>query len=162
MTLDRIRANMRSITALLLGALLLALAFVTIVDVVGRYFLSQPLPGGKELTELLMMGVVFAGLPAITLDDGHVTADLFLQKFSDRGHRVQLAIARALSGAALLVGGWQLWAYGARVASYGQTTVYLKIPLGPVAYAAALVCIGSGIMVLLMAFFRVPRTTGAT
>lgn len=157
MMLERLRSRCRMVTAVILGALLFALAGVTIVDVIGRYFFAAPLSGGKELTELLVMGVVFAGLPAITLDDDHVTADLFTQTFSARARAVQLFIARLASGAALLIGGWQLWLYGARLASYGQTTLYLKIPVGPVAYAAAVVCVISGVMVLAMALLRVPR-----
>ncbi len=159
MNIERVRLHMRTIAAVILGVLLLALAGVTIIDVVGRYLFARPLSGGKELTELLVMGVVFAGLPAITLDDGHVTADLFTQRFSDQGLNIQLFLARLLSGAALLIGGWQLWAYGARIASYGQTTLYLRIPLGPVAYAAATICMVSGVMVLLMALFRASRAS---
>lgn len=157
MTLARLRSGCRMVTAVILGVLLFALAAVTIIDVVGRYFFAAPLSGGKELTELLVMGVVFAGLPAITLDDDHVTADLFTQAFGPSARAVQLFIARIASGVALLIGGWQLWLYGARLASYGQTTLYLKIPVGPVGYAAAVVCIASGILVLAMAFLRVPR-----
>ena len=157
MSMEHLRTKMRLVTAVILGVLLVALTVVTIIDVVGRYFFAQPLAGGKELTELLVMGVVFAGLPAITLDDGHVTADLFTQSFSPRAKDIQLFFARLLSAVALLIGGWQLWAHGARIASYGQTTLYLKFPLGPVAYAASIICIVSGLTVLLMALSRVSR-----
>lgn len=157
MNIARTRSTLRTVTAIILGILLIALTGITIVDVLGRYLFAKPLSGGKELTELLVMGVVFAGLPAITLDDGHVTADLFTQHLSPRGHAIQLFLARLLSGAALLVAGWQLWSYGARIAGYGQTTLYLRIPLGPVAYAAAAICVATGVMVLLMAILRVPR-----
>ncbi|MDO5604035.1 MAG: TRAP transporter small permease [Paracoccus sp. (in: a-proteobacteria)] len=157
MTIERLRACARLVTALVLGLLLLALTAVTVVDVVGRYLFASPLSGGKELTELLVMGVVFAGLPAITLDDGHVTADLFTQSFGRDLLALQLFLARALSGIALLIGGWQLWLYGARIAGYGQVTLFLKIPQGPVAWAASVICIVSGVVVLVMALARVPR-----
>lgn len=157
MNIERARSNLRIGTAVVLGLLLLGLTGVTIVDVVGRYFFARPLSGGKELTELLVMGVVFAGLPAITLDDGQVTADLFTHRFSPGLREVQLFLARALSGVALLVGGWRLWAHGVQIAGYGGTTLYLKIPLGPVAYAGSAVCILSGLVVLAMALTRVPR-----
>lgn len=157
MNIKRTRSDLRIITAVILGLLLLALTGVTIVDVVGRYFFARPLSGGKELTELLVMGVVFAGLPAITLDDGHVTADLFTHRFGGRMKEIQLFFTRALSGVALLVGGWRLWVHGAQIASYNGTTLYLKIPLGPVAYAGAAICILSGLVVLAMALTRVPR-----
>lgn len=157
MTIERVRANLRIVTAAILGILLIALTGVTVVDVVGRYLFARPLSGGKELTELLVMGVVFAGLPAITLDDGHVTADLFTHRFGPWLRAAQLFLARALSGAALLLAGWQLWAYGARIAGYGQTTLFLKIPLGPVALSAAIICLICAVTVIAMALLRVSR-----
>lgn len=157
MTVENLRSGMRTITAVLLGVLLIALTAVTVVDVVGRYVFNSPLSGGMELTELLVMGVVFAGLPAITLDDGHITADLFTQLFSPRGKEIQLFCARVLSAVALAFGGWQLWEHGARLAGYNQTTLYLKIPMGPVAQFAAVICVVSAAMVLAMAVLRVRR-----
>ncbi|RMC30813.1 TRAP transporter small permease [Paracoccus alkanivorans] len=157
MTAEQLRAGMRTVTAVLLGVLLIALTAVTVVDVAGRYLFNSPLSGGTELTELLVMAVVFAGLPAITLDDGHVTADLLTQHFSPTGKEWQLFCARILSAAALALGAWQLWQHGLRLASYNQTTLYLKIPMGPVAQFAAVICAASAVMVLAMALLRVRR-----
>ncbi|MFV0492548.1 MAG: TRAP transporter small permease [Pseudorhodobacter sp.] len=158
MGFDTLRRALRLVTAISLAVLLPALTFVTVVDVVGRYLFSSPLPGGPELTEILLMSVVFLGLPAITLDDGHVTADLFTQHLKGRAADLQLLVARLLSAVALGFGAWQLWLHGARLTGYGQVTIYLQIPIGPLGQVAAVVCGLSSLLVLAMAILRAPRT----
>lgn len=155
-----LRARFRAVTAILAGLLLVALTGVTVVDVVGRYLMNAPLPGGKELTELLVMAVVFAGLPAICLDDGHVTADLFVSRMGPRGQAVQLFVARIAVVAALSLAAWQLYLRGVSLAGSGQTTMYLQISLAPVAWAAAAICAASALMTLGMAVMRTPRGAG--
>ena len=51
-----------------LGAavLLFAMMVLTFVDVWGRYFFNSPVPGGFEVTELMMAALIFAGLPLAT------------------------------------------------------------------------------------------------
>ncbi|MDX5357880.1 MAG: TRAP transporter small permease [Rhodobacterales bacterium] len=157
MTFGRLRAACYSGTAVVLGILLLALTAVTFTDVVGRYLFSAPLPGGPELTELLVMAVVFGGLPALCLDDGHITADLVTQRLGPQALVVQLFLARLASAAVLGLAAWQLWKIGLRLAGYGQTTVFLKVPLGPVAQAASVICGVSALLVLAMIVMRVER-----
>lgn len=157
MTFGRLRGACYSATAVILGFLLLALTAVTFSDVVGRYLFNTPLPGGPELTELLMMAVVFGGLPALCLEDGHVTADLVTQRLGPRGQALQLLLARLASVAVLGVACWQLWKIGARLSGYGQTTVFLKIPLGPVAQLAGVICGASALVILAMVVMRVER-----
>lgn len=146
-----LRRMLRRITALLTGALLLVLTGVTLVDVLGRYFLNNPLPGASELTELLVMAVVFTGLPAICLDDGHIAVDLFTSRLRGRALLVQTNIGRLIVAAVLALVAWQMWKHGLRLNSYGETTIYLRIPLGPVAWGASILCAASSIIVLVLA-----------
>ena len=69
MSIADLRQRVGTATAVALGVMLLALTGITVLDVTGRYLLNAPLPGGAELTELLVMAVIFTGLPAISLDD---------------------------------------------------------------------------------------------
>ncbi|MBA4491093.1 TRAP transporter small permease [Paracoccus sp. S1E-3] len=137
--------------------MLLALTCITVLDVTGRYLLNAPLPGGAELTELLVMAVIFTGLPAISLDDGHVTADLLSQQLGPRGRALQLFAARACAVVALVLIARQMWVQGARLAGYGETTVYLHIPIGPVIQSAAVICAASAVIVAALAIARAPQ-----
>jgi TRAP-type transport system small permease protein len=54
---------------------LFAIMALTLVDVSGRKLLSQSVPGSLELTELLMVVVIFAALPLVSLRGEHVVFD---------------------------------------------------------------------------------------
>ena len=157
MSIADLRQRVGTVTAVVLGVMLLALTSITVLDVTGRYLFNAPLPGGAELTELLVMGVIFAGLPAISLDDGHVNADLLSHQLSPRGRVVQLFLARACAVVALVLIARQMWVHGARLAGYGQTTLYLHIPVGPVIQAGAVICAVSAVIVAALAVTRAPQ-----
>lgn len=157
MRIADLRQRVGTVTAVALGVMLLALTCITVLDVTGRYLLNAPLPGGAELTELLVMAVIFTGLPAISLDDGHVTADLLSHQLGPRGRVLQLFLARACAVVALVLIARQMWVHGARLTGYGQTTVYLHIPVGPVIQVAAVVCAISAVIVAALAISRAPQ-----
>lgn len=155
--LGALRQHFRRATAVLAGALMLILTGVTLVDVVGRYAFNSPLSGATEMTELLVMAIIFTGLPAICIDDGHVTVDLFTAMMPDWLLTIQLFVARLFVAGVLALVCWQMWAYGMRLGAWNQTTIYLTVPLAPVAKSAAAICGASALIVLLMAVFRLPR-----
>lgn len=152
-----LRHVFRRITAVVTGILLLSLTGVTLVDVMGRYFLSSPLPGASEITELLVMAIVFAGLPAICLDDGHITVDLLTSKLKGRADLAQTFLARIVVAVMLAIVAWQMWEHGVRIGSYGSTTTYLRIPLEPVAKAGSILAGFSSAIVLMLALMRLPK-----
>jgi len=59
----------------LAGAALFAIMVLTLFNVSGRKFLSQSITGSLELTELLMVVVIFAALPLVSLKGEHVVFD---------------------------------------------------------------------------------------
>jgi TRAP-type C4-dicarboxylate transport system permease small subunit len=157
-------AALRRRAALVMGAaaglLLVALMGVTVVDVIGRYVLGRPLPGATEYTEFLLLGIVFTGLPAIALEDGHIAVDLFTSHLRGRAAAVQLAAARLFGAAVLALVAWELWAHGARVGQWDQTTVFLRAPLEPFAKAAAVLALASAGIVALLAALGAPKGRG--
>ena len=66
---------LESLCSLLAAVALFAIMWLTLVDVTGRKLLSASLPGSLELTELLMVVVIFAGLPLVSLRGEHVVFD---------------------------------------------------------------------------------------
>lgn len=154
------RRWLRLATAVLCGTLLLALTFVTVVDVIGRYLLDSPLPGAAEYTELLLMAIIFMGLPAVCLDDGHVAVDLVTSRLSARLDRIQTVFWRLVVAAVLAIVSWQLWEHGAQLASYNEVTVYLRTPLGPFAKMTAVITGACALITFVMAVSRVPPASG--
>lgn len=156
------RRWLRLVTAVFCGALLVALTLVTVVDVVGRYLLSSPLPGASEYTEILLMAIIFTGLPAVCLDDGHISVDLFTGRLTGTAEGVQLTLARLAVGSVLAVVAWQLWKHGAQLASYNEVTVYLRAPLAPICQAASVIAGLCALITFALAVFRLPKGSGGS
>nr|WP_255720680.1 TRAP transporter small permease [Acuticoccus kalidii] len=113
----------------------MAMMLLTVVDVVGRYVFNSPVPGAFEATEVMLALSIFAGLPIVTARGDHVTVRLLVDRAPQRvrfvvDRVVELAVALLLAGAAYL-----LYERGMSLASYGDSTVLLRIPLAPVAFA---------------------------
>ena len=104
--------------------------------------------GATELTGLILAAVIFLGLPAVCLDDEHVTVDLVVDHLPGWVQPARLVIVRALSAVVLAVIAWRLLDYGQAIAGYHETTNTLRIPVAPFAYLCAL-C--SAIAALIMA-----------
>ncbi len=135
---------MKTLLTRLCGALaaaaLFAIMALTAVDVVGRKFFAASVPGSLELTELLMVAVIFAGLPLVSLQGEHVVFDTLDSRLPPALLRVQRAVIDALCAAALAGLAVLLWVKAGQMASYGDTTAQLKLPVGPFVYAMAVLC----------------------
>lgn len=125
----------------LLAALaLFAIMALTLVDVAGRKLLSQSVTGSLEVTEILMVVVIFAALPLVSLRGEHVVFDSLDHLMPAWLRRLQqglvdLACAAALGGLA-----WLMWDKARQMASYGDTTAQLQLPMGPFVGLMAVLC----------------------
>ncbi|MBY6091890.1 TRAP transporter small permease [Maritimibacter alkaliphilus] len=128
----------RRLLAVLCGVILLVMMGLTVVDVIGRYVFNSPLVGATELTELLLAAVVFIGLPAVSLDDEHVTVDLLTSRLPDWVQPWRKLVLALVTSAVLAVVGWRLWVYGSQIASYNGVTNSLRLPVAPVTWLCAL------------------------
>jgi TRAP-type transport system small permease protein len=116
------------------ASVLFLMMLITAVDVVGRYVFNQPLPGGFEVTELLLAALIYCGLPLVSARREHIVIDTFDPFFSARVKRFLDMAAEVICAGALAGVGYLLFKRALRVAEYGDTTNTLKIPLAPVAY----------------------------
>ena len=80
---------LRWTTGLMAAAALFAIMWLTVVDVTGRRFFSHSVPGGLELTEMLMVVVIFGALPLVSWRSEHVVFDSFDGFLSERFKAVQ-------------------------------------------------------------------------
>ena len=113
------------------------MTLLTFVDVVARYLFNRPIRGGFEVTELLLLVLIFAGLPLVSHADEHVTMD-FIDRWLAPAARRRLARLMHLAVAALMLFmAWQVWIKAGRISSYGDTTDVLRIVYGPFVYFSA-------------------------
>lgn len=137
MSLARAGALAAGALKLIASLLLLAMMAVTFADVVGRYFLGRSLNGAYELTEVLLGLVVFAGLPIVTWRREHVTVDLLTMRLPEGPRGLLARVAGVATALVLGLLAWRLGVTARDLTGYGDATVFLGIPLGPVAAAMA-------------------------
>jgi TRAP-type transport system small permease protein len=125
---------------------------LTFVDVVMRYVVNRPLRGSLEITELLLLVLIFAGLPLVTHADEHVTMDLIDRLLADRGRRLLRRVVELASAGLMFLLTWLMWSKAARVSAYGDTTDVLRIVVGPFVYFMVAMILLSGLLHLYKAF----------
>jgi len=119
------------------AGILLAMMALTVVDVVARYVFSRPVRGAFEVTELMLLVLIFAGLPLVSHADEHVTMDFIDRVLPEGGRRFVVRAVHALCAAVMFFLTWQVWIKAGKIAGYGDTTDVLKITVGPFVYFMA-------------------------
>jgi TRAP-type C4-dicarboxylate transport system permease small subunit len=119
------------------AGILLAMMALTVVDVVARYVFSRPVRGAFEVTELMLLVLIFAGLPLVSFSDEHAVMD-----FIDRllGPRAQVWLERLVQAACaafLFLLTWLVWRKADRIWAYRDATDVLRILYGPFVYFMA-------------------------
>ena len=136
------------------SAILFVMMALTFVDVVARYVFNRPIRGGFEVTELLLLALIFAGLPLVSHADEHVTMD-FIDRMVKPRTRVWLSRSvDVIVSALMFFMCWQVIIKAARIASYGDATDVLRIAYGPFVYFSAAMIALAGLIHLYKAFQR--------
>src|SRR6476659_7673214 len=133
---------------------------LTTADVIGRYIFNWPLRGAFEITELLMLALIFAGLPLVSRADEHVTLDFIDALLGARGRALLRRFVDVLCGLIILGLAWRVWIKAGKIAGYGDTTDVLRLPVAPFVYFMTLMVALTGIVHLARAVFPPPPRTG--
>lgn len=127
---------------LALGILLLMM-FLTVGDVIGRYLVGrlpffQPIPGTFELTEFMLVLIVFAALGYTQVRRGHISIDVVVSRFSPRTQSVIDSITYLLSLALFSLVTWQSAVYAHRLFEERDVSGILLVPIYPFLIVVAL------------------------
>jgi TRAP-type transport system small permease protein len=137
---------------------LFAMMALTFADVIGRKLLGASIPGSLELTELLMLVVIFVALPLTSLHGEHVVLDLLESVLPAQLLTWQHRIANLVCAALLLGGAWLVAVRAGRTFEEGDVTSQLGLPLAPFHYVVALMLLLSAAMHLILALRATPRS----
>lgn len=124
---------------------------LTFVDVVARYVFHRPLRGAFEVTELLLLVLIFGGLPLVSHAGEHVTMD-FIDRLLGRARALWQRAVQALCAAIMFLLTWLVWLKADRIAAYGDATDVLRIAYGPFVYFMAIMIALAGLIHLYKAF----------
>jgi len=139
------------------SAILLAMMVLTVVDVVARYVFSRPVRGAFEVTELMLLVLIFAGLPLVSFSDEHAVMDFVDRILGPRGQRGLQRAVQAVNAAFMFLLAWLTWLKADRIWAYRDATDVLRIVYGPFVYFMAVTLALAGVIHL----YKVgPRTDG--
>lgn len=145
----------------LAAAALFCIMVLTFIDVSGRKFVSQSIPGSLELTELLMVVVIFAALPLVSMRREHVVFDSFDHLLSPTLRQLQTVLVNLVCGGLMLALAYLMWRTGGEFAEAGETTAQLKLSKAPFLYGMSALCGFTGLVHLLRSALRRPDVVPA-
>jgi TRAP-type C4-dicarboxylate transport system permease small subunit len=121
--------------ALLGGALLSAIALMSVASIVPRSLGLQPIQGDFELVQVGLAICVTSLLPWCQLQGGNITVDFFTARMRKRWQRRLDAIGSVLFALVIALVAWRTGVGAASLKSAGETTMLLGFPLW-IGYAA--------------------------
>ena len=130
------------------GVTLTALMFMTVADIVIRKWLSFNFRGAYELTQIMLVIIVFFGV-AYAHDNGdHVVIDFVYVLLPHKGKRVFSAICSILNMLLALAMCWMVFRYGMALIPRNAATSTLKIPWWPIVTVSTVGMIGYALSIV--------------
>lgn len=143
------------------AAVLFGMMTLTFVDVILRYLFNASLRGAFEITELMMVILIYAGLPMVSRHDLHVTTDLIDRVIPPLARRA-LEVAAQLACSAVLFGAaWLIWLKAGRSLQLHDRSAALHITLAPFVYLMCALILATACIHLAKAFTRPRPASGA-
>ena len=131
------KRRVESILGAAASSILLAMMLLTFVDVVARYAFNRPVRGAFEVTELMLVVLIFAGLPLVSYADEHALMD-FIDRLLRPGGKIRLERLVHVICAGVMFGlAWLVWLKADRIWGYRDATDVLRIVYGPFVYFMA-------------------------
>lgn len=120
--------------------LLFLMMGITTVDVLLRKLTNHSILGAVEITEMMMIGVVFSALARCEFTDGHIRIDFILKNAPPRIRSALDAGTQFLS--CILFGAmtWAIFRYARDLRKWHEVTVDLGFPLHLLVFGAGLGC----------------------
>jgi TRAP-type C4-dicarboxylate transport system permease small subunit len=128
------------------STILLAMMLLTTVDVVARYVFNRPLRGAFEITELLLLVLIFAGLPLVSFTNEHAVMDFIDRLLRRRTLRSLQGGVELASAALMFFLAWLVWGKADRIWAYRDATDVLRILYGPFVYFMAFTLALAGVI----------------
>lgn len=148
------------VLSVFVAVVLFGLMLLTCVDVIGRYLFNAPVQGASELTQFGMGLVVFGALPLVSASGSHIVVGLLDLVAGRAIEFLQRLVMTVTSVVALAVMGWRLYLTGVDLASYGDSSSFLRIPLAPMAFFMAAMAFVAALAAI-MHFFATRSRGGA-
>ena len=118
--------------------MMVLLVLLTVADVFLRFFFNSPILGSFELTEYLLVVIVFFAIPWATQEDINVRVDLFTGKLRGRNQAKVYAVSCVLSIVITFILGWYTVPQAKYIYDLNVESDMLKIPSYPFYFLVAI------------------------
>jgi TRAP-type C4-dicarboxylate transport system permease small subunit len=120
---------------------LFAMMLLTTIDVVGRYLFNAPLMGAFELTEYLVLILIFSFLCNAQSHKDHVSVDLLFNKFPSRLRKTINILNHVACLLLMALIAWMSYFKALELKEVGEASPNLVIPDYPFVFFLVLGCI---------------------
>ena len=141
--IKNIDKGIRSLNVLLAYAgsyVLFGMMFLTIFDAIGRYVFNSPITGAFEITEAMMVTMVFFFIGYAQAKKSHVAVDLVVNLFPQKIRVLIDIITHLLSLLMMVLIGWMSMLRWLELMRIKEYTAILHIPVSPFLLILALGC----------------------
>jgi TRAP-type C4-dicarboxylate transport system permease small subunit len=122
------------------SAVLAAMIALTVADVALRYFLRRPILGTTELTENMMVALVFLGISWCAVQNAHLKVDLLVSLFSPRLQALIDSLTTLLGLVVVALFTWRSFVEALAVKELNIVSSLIKIPAYPFYFIITLGC----------------------
>lgn len=114
------------------GVLVFSLMLLIACDVAGRYFFNKPITGTLEISQNVMVLLVFSSIPYYQLTHGHMTITMLTERVPPKVRFWLSVVANFITAGTCALLAWQTFANTAHSFKLKETaTGLLQIPLWP-------------------------------
>jgi TRAP-type transport system small permease protein len=157
-TVETIKSISR-ITGLVAMGVLFLMMLLTVADVFLRAVFNKPIIGTTEITEQMMVAVVFLGFGWCALQDKQISVDLFVSRYRPHTRQVVDVMTHSVGLVLVAVICWRTFVMTLSVQQLGITCAYIGVPKYPF---YALATFGWAVLFVAIAGLLVTNVQGRT
>jgi len=139
------------------SGVLFFMMLLTIADVFLRKVFSQSILGTVEVTEFMMVILLFFAVTQTEILDGHVKVDLIMSRFGERTQAMTDMITQFVCFLLFGLFTWSTLVYAAKMRASGEVSQDLWLPVYPFIYVVALGCALLAFSLLIKSFMALMR-----
>jgi len=122
------------------------MVLLTVAQVLLRKLFSSSILGTIEMTELMMIVIVFLAFAQTELDDGHIRIDILMKNLSKRVRKSVDVVTQFICSVIFGIMTYAAFIYALDVMESGEVTMDLRIPIYPLDFVivigfAAMTCV---------------------
>ena len=147
-SMERWLAPLVSVIGKIGTSVIALMMLITIADIVGRRVFNQPLSGTYELSQFMLVIVVFFSIVHCEFQRGHIAIDLVTCRFRKRTQDILASIMYVFFLVTFCLLTWQLVSQAIDVWQINRMSAELRIPIFPFVLIAAFGCALLSLVVL--------------